>query len=102
LTGKYDNIIKAETSRITKEELCGTPANGVGWRDLGLIHTANFTGMLALSTQKLFYIFGDEHTNDFSKEYTFFVPPAPGKQPENRGTRLIIYDDLGRGEFARC
>jgi len=42
-------------------------------------------------------VFGDEHTNDFSEEFRFFVPPAAGQQPKNRGTRVILFDDLGRG-----
>lgn len=71
-----------------------------GWRDLGLIHHANMTGMYALANTKIYYIYGDEATSDYSNETEFYVPPAAGQQPpayKNRGTRVIIYDDFGRG-----
>ena len=96
-SGVYNNEVSAETSTIERSSLCGAPANGVGWRDLGLIHTAPFAGMKALANQKVYYIFGDAATNDFSREYVLNVPPLPGQQPPNRGTRVILYDDLGRG-----
>jgi len=77
--------------------MCGSPANTTGWRDLGLIHTAPLEGMTALANKKVYYSFGDEVTNDFSKEYVFNVPPIPGTQPPSRPTTAILYDDLGRG-----
>lgn len=94
---QYDHIEQATTSTIEKKSLCGSPANGVGWRDLGLIHNATFKGMKALAGQKIFYIMGDEETKDFSQEYVFLAPPLPGQQPLNRPTRVALYDDLGRG-----
>ncbi len=97
VSGKYNHVAIASTSTIPRESLCGAPANGVGWRDFGLIHTATFEGMKALSNEKVYYIFGDDATNDYSAEFVLNVPPAPGQQPKDRGTRVIIYDDLGRG-----
>lgn len=96
-SGAYSNIISATTSTIPKTYMCGSPANGKGWRDLGLIHTAALIGMQNLANQRLYYVFGDDATNDYSKEYIFQVPPLAGTQPKNRPTRVIIYDDLGRG-----
>jgi hypothetical protein len=96
-SGVYDKVVSAVTTTIPKSSLCGTPSTGVGWRDLGLIHTAPLVGMKALATQNFYYVFGDEETNDFSREYVFHVPPLPGQQPADRGTRVILYDDLGRG-----
>lgn len=97
VSGVYDNIVSANTSFIPQSSMCGSPANSTGWRDLGLIHTASFVGMMALASQKVYYIFGDEATNDFSGEYTLHVPPLPGTQPEGRATTVILFDDLGRG-----
>lgn len=96
-SGKYTNVASAATSSIARTDVCGAPANTIGWRETGLIHTAPIQGMLALANTRIYYIFGDANTNDFSKEYIFQVPPAPGTQPPKRGTTLILFDDFGRG-----
>lgn len=95
--GEYTNVVQAVTDQITIDEVCGAPANATGWFDTGLIHIALLEGMEALANQQIYYIFGDEDTNDYSKEYRFFVPPLPGTQPPDRGTTVVLYDDLGRG-----
>ena len=95
--GHYTHKVSAATSRIDKSEVCGAPANTIGWFDLGLIHTAEMVGMEKLANKKIYYVFGDEDTNDFSGEHIFNAPPLPGTQPPNRPTRVIMYDDLGRG-----
>lgn len=111
VSGVYTNVVTATTSRITKAQMCGIPANSTGYRDLGLIHQAllsgrkklsaesyyflhdscsceteeskslttlffSSSGMVALSSTKIYYIMGDSKTTDFSKEYVFNVPPA--------------------------
>lgn len=43
-SGSYQNTVTATTSRVTKSQMCGAPANSTGWRDLGLIHQALLTG----------------------------------------------------------
>ena len=96
-SGVYTTNAYAETQRIDRSQLCGAPANATGWRDLGMIHTAFLKGMVALANDKIYYSFGDVTTNDFSREYVFHVPPARGSQPPSRPTRVILYDDLGRG-----
>lgn len=48
-SGKYSNTVNATTSSIARSELCGGPANSNGWRDLGLLHSANFVGMKKLA-----------------------------------------------------
>jgi hypothetical protein len=96
-TGVYPNIVTANTSTIERTEMLGPPANTTGWRDLGLIHTASFTGMTQYPNQKIFYIFGDEATSDYSSEYIFHPPPLAGTQPSTRGTTVVLYDDMGRG-----
>jgi hypothetical protein len=95
--GEYNNVVQAVTEQITIDEVCGAPANETGWFDTGLVHIALFEGMEALASQQVYYIFGDESTDDFSKEYKLYVPPLPGQQPPDRGTRVALYDDLGRG-----
>jgi hypothetical protein len=77
--GEYVNVVEAVTSTIQKSDMFGYPANSSGWRDLGLIHTAPMTGMMALANSKIYYKFGDEATDDYSEEFVFNVPPLPGK-----------------------
>lgn len=75
----------------------GPPADSYGWRDLGLIHTANITGVAALANTNIYYLFGDIASDTWSKEYDLHLPPLAGTQPANRPTRVILYDDMGRG-----
>lgn len=96
-SGVYQYEVQAATSSIQQTSMCGEPANTTGWRDMGLIHTAQLVGTKALANQRVYYIFGDQATLDYSSEYIFFVPPLAGTQPSATGTRVILYDDLGRG-----
>lgn len=95
--GTYANIVDAVTSVINRADMPGAFANSTGWRDLGLLHTASLQGMVELSSKTIYYRFGDKNTNDWSREYTFLVPPKAGSQPPTRPTRVILFDDLGRG-----
>lgn len=103
--GKYTYIMNATTEMITKSSLCGAPATGIGWFDLGLIHTATFDNLLALYSSRnkahvpprIYYIFGDAATNDFSTEFTLHLPTLPGQSPSARPTSLVLMADLGRG-----
>ncbi len=98
-SGEYTHSMNATTSVISNSSLCGAPATTVGWRDLGLIHTANISGIvdLQLSSQRIYYVFGDAATGDFSSEFVFFVPPLPGTQPPTRPTTVVLMADLGVG-----
>lgn len=96
-SGEYTNSASASTSTIERSEMCGSPANTIGWRDLGLIHTANLKGMLSTHGNKIYYKFGDVDSDTWSREYVFFVPPAAGEQPVGRPTTVVLFDDLGRG-----
>mmetsp|Transcript_110172 Transcript_110172/g.215975 ORF Transcript_110172/g.215975 Transcript_110172/m.215975 type:complete len:633 (+) Transcript_110172:7-1905(+) len=101
-SGSMVNVASASTGSIDKSEVCGSPSNSTGWHDLGLIHTAQLVGMKALAGTKIYYVFGDAATDDFSSEHVFFVPPLPGmvvtdSEGTVRPTRAILYDDLGRG-----
>lgn len=97
--GQYTNVVVATTKTITKDSLCGGAAQTFGWRDLGLIHTAHFTGLVTmnLSSSNVSYIFGDAATDDFSEEFQLFVPPLAGTQPPNRPTTVALMADLGVG-----
>ena len=95
-SGQYDNTISATTNIITQESLCGYPANSDGWRDLGLIHSATLDGMSTYSKgTKIYYVYGDADTDNFSPEFIFNTPAQPGDKSTD--TVLILYDDLGRG-----
>ena len=94
-SGVLDRVVDAVTTTISRSDLCGSPANSTGFRDLGLIHTASLKGMKALSASKIYYRFGDEATNDYSEEVVFFTPPLPGAQPPSRPTTAVLFDDLG-------
>jgi len=98
--GVYTSMFDAVRDEITQEELCGAPANSSGWRDMGTINRADMTGLANVSVSgspRMYYRFGDAATNLWSQECIFNVPPMAGNQPDGRGTRLIMYDDLGRG-----
>ena len=96
-SGEYTETTVAATSTIDRSEMCGAPANTIGWRDLGLIHTAAFKGMSAVESGRVYYMFGDEASDTWSREYVFFLPPAAGQQPPSRPTTVVLFDDLGRG-----
>lgn len=110
-SGKYTTAVTAQTLTIDKTtSLCGGVASTLGWHDLGLIHFANITGIVEqnLANQKLYYIFGDNLTNDFSEEKIFFVPPSAGMSSIQRkeattnfdtyrGTQVVLMADLGVG-----
>lgn len=103
--GQYSNTVEATTESITKSSLCGEPASGVGWFDLGLLHAATFDNLLPLyssasgSPPQVYYIFGDAATNDFSTEFTLHLPTLPGQSPAARPTSLVLMADLGRGSL---
>lgn len=94
-SGDYSNVVDATTKTISRDQVCGAPANTTGWFDLGLIHEALLTGMLDAPSRNLYYVFGDAETNNWSEERVFHLPPPNGRSSEP--TRVILYDDLGRG-----
>jgi len=96
-SGEYTNTVAASTRSFSKSDLCGAPATTIGYRDLGLVHTAELVGMKALANQQVFYSFGDKATDDFSSEFVLHVPPLAGTQPPSRPTTVVLFDDLGRG-----
>ena len=100
-SGIYPNTASAMEDVIDQSELCGAPANDSGWREMGTIYRADLVDMVTVSVSsspKVYYRFGDSATDNWSEEHVFNVPPLAGHQPKSgRGTRLVMYDDLGRG-----
>lgn len=95
----YIHTFAASNFTIERSQLCGGPANSTGFRDLGVIYTAEFVGIetYGLSNQDIYYVFGDAATTDYSSEITFHVPPLAGTQPADRGTQVVLLADLGIG-----
>jgi hypothetical protein len=96
LENSSENMVLASTDSIDKSELCGNPATSIGWRDVGQIHSAQFTNIFKYSGKKIHYKFGDLDTNNFSGEYEFKIPTYPGQKTK---TTVIAFDDLGRGSL---
>lgn len=97
-SGVYTTVQSATNDHVNRQDLCGYPANSIGWFDSGLIHSAPLVGMKALAGRSLYYTFGDAATNDFfPTDFVFRVPPLAGTQPSDRPTTVVLYDDLGRG-----
>jgi hypothetical protein len=83
---------------VQQSELCGFPANSIGWHDMGQINKANMTGMLDGSNYKIYYTFGDADSQVWSdRVWEFHIPPKAGQQPPSRPTTVVLFDDLGRG-----
>lgn len=96
------NKVYASINSITKSDVCGSPANTIGWFDLGEIYTSIINTSYYESVQNtqsvlkhIYYIVGDELTNNWSQIKKFNLPLTPGNK--QRPTRAILYDDLGRG-----
>jgi acid phosphatase type 7 len=97
-SGVYTNTVSASASSITVDQMSGWPANNTGWRELGTILTARLDFSSVTTAKKIYYTFGDEDTQGGrSSEMIFFMPPLAGETRSDRGTRVILYDDLGRG-----
>eukprot|EP01038_Epipyxis_sp_PR26KG_P012938 gene12938-17346_t len=96
-SGVYTHVVNASSETIQQSELCGGPANSSGYFDLGLIHTANITGIkeMNLNSKNIYYKFGDLATNDFSEQFIFLTPPFAGFQPPGRPTQIVLMADLG-------
>lgn len=97
----YKNIVAATTKQITQADLCGAPATGEGWWDVGTIAIAEVTGLTALAGKEIFYRFGDDATAATDswclEETSLLLAPLAGTQPPSRPTEIIAFADLGRG-----
>ena len=91
--GQYTVSVPAVTTHLQPSDLCGAPASGRGWRDLGFTHTATLTGLAGLAGRAIYYSVGDDSGSAPSREASFRVPPAPGTLP----TAVLFFGDYGRG-----
>ncbi|KAM0836044.1 hypothetical protein ACQ4PT_062558 [Festuca glaucescens] len=86
----------ADTATFGRERLCGEPANTVGWRDPGFIHTAFLKN---LRPDKAYhYKIGHTLHNGkvtWGKPKSFKAAPYPGQRSLQR---VVIFGDLGKAE----
>lgn len=99
LPKSYTTTVQAITTHINSSELCGSPAISMGWRDLGAIHAALFELPVQNSMNTIYFIFGDNHTKDWSKEHTFKLPSRSGHhlQKTDKPRKVIVVCDMGTG-----
>ena len=88
---KYVYKNYAVTNKLLASQLFGPPANSTGFRDYGLIHTSlfDFTQLSRHEKTKIYYIFGDEATSDYSKEHVFYIPPLAGQIKQNNDPTTV-------------
>ncbi|KAF6263717.1 Metallo-dependent phosphatase-like protein [Scenedesmus sp. NREL 46B-D3] len=91
--GTYTHAVPAASSTYTRQELCGPPANSVGYVDPGLLHAALLEGLVP--GRRYYYSVGDGAWG-FSPEASFQAAPAVG--PSAR-VKLLAVADLGQGEL---
>jgi hypothetical protein len=86
------------SSRVGAADLCGAPATGFGWRDLGYTHSAvvDLTALLPARPAVVYYRFGDA-VSGLGNATPARVPAAPGGGAFP--AVLWALDDLGRGSF---
>lgn len=94
--GNLENIVKANSSRYTNEDMCGGPAVAEGYRDMGWIHQAVLTDLPP--GEEVYYRFGNnagggEGGSKMSDIEELRVPPKVGTP----GTQLFLYGDMGVG-----
>eukprot|EP00877_Chromochloris_zofingiensis_P010708 jgi/Chrzof1/5891/Cz16g19170.t1 len=88
-----DSSTPAQSHTYTKAEMCGAPANSVGWVDPGVMHVAKLTGLTP--GQMYYYRFGDEAWG-FSDVASFLAAPPVGP---DTSVQLLAVADLGQGEL---
>lgn len=89
-TSKTSFPFSAQAASITykKTDLCGAPANSVGWFEPGYIHTAVLSGLKPGTTY--FYRFGNERVK--SDVFTFRT-----SKPE-AAIRVLAFGDMGQAD----
>lgn len=87
---------RVNTSHLTNASLCGPPASGTGFSDLGFTHSAEVVLAEAGATRptRIYYVISDSVAT--SAETNAVVPPVAA--PLFPST-LIAFDDLGRGSL---
>lgn len=92
--GHYTHTTAASSSSsgYSVGEMCGPPANSVGWVEPGTFHSAVLQGLEP--GQKYFYVVGDEEWG-FSPEASFVAAPPVGPSTT---VSLVALADLGQAE----
>jgi hypothetical protein len=86
-----DNIVYAELTSYSRDEMCGAPASGIGWVDPGIIYHALLKQIPPAAT--ISYRFGSL-TSGMTDILKFRSPPGPGNE-----VRLYAYGDMGSGQI---
>ena len=86
----FEYVVAAEnTTTYNASDLCGAPANTIGYRPPGLFHTARFTNLNASET--IYYRVGDAGTGVYSDMFTLLTPPNA-----TSNVKIIAFGDLGQ------
>lgn len=81
---------------VAKGDLCGPPANTVGWMDLGATVTAQLE-LAAAAGETVYYSASDDaHVGE---EHSFVVPALPSAAAAVFPFKFVAFGDLGRGSF---
>lgn len=84
------NVVQAASVRLTKDDLCGAPANTIGWFDLGESVYATITNAHSVGP-RIYYKIEREDTADATEVFSFKVMTKPGpKFP----TSIISFDGM--------
>ena len=86
----------ATAGLVARADLCGAPANTVGWMDLGATVTAQLS-LAGAAGQTVYYAASDDaHAGE---EHAFVVPALPSSLPSLFPFKFAAFGDLGRGSF---
>jgi hypothetical protein len=94
--GKESWLSPASTLTFTRQDMCGSPASTVGWRDPGFFHTS-YLKELWPST-RYYYKVGHRMKNGehvWGPKYHFTSAPVLG---EDTVQRVVIFGDMGKNE----
>lgn len=96
LKGDLQMHSPAGTLTFFQNDMCGSPARTVGWRDPGFIHTS-FLKNLWPNTVYTYRIGHLLHNGSYvwSKIYSFRASPYPGQDSLQR---VVIFGDMGKAE----
>ncbi|KAG4378928.1 hypothetical protein GLYMA_17G129802v4 [Glycine max] len=86
------------TLTFSRNSMCGSPAQTVGWRDHGFIHTSFLKNLWPnlVYTYRLGHLLSDG-SYIWSKKYSFKSSPYPGQDSQQR---VIIFGDMGKVMFS--
>jgi predicted phosphodiesterase len=91
-SGNYPYSVTATSATFTQNQMCGSPAQDYGWRDPGQVQTAVMTNLSPSTVY--YYVFGDQNSGGFSKEFSFTSAPPAGF---SNTMVFAAYADMGKG-----